>query len=112
MSYDALAKRIAELRAAASPGPWRVGDHGQRVFDSNKRVVLSASEFEGGWMSNANLAAPAHEMAACVEALVRIESDHLARPGPPNCVGGDRHYESCPVSQARVALDALAKAML
>ncbi len=99
MSYKPLLKRIAELRAAAK----------------NKDCEWCR---EMGWGSctqhcapRAALHAPAHEMAACVEALVELLSkgsvDHQAVGADGN--SGNR---ACPVCNADAALNALAKVML
>ncbi len=89
MSYEPLLKRIAELRAAASL----------------ERPLCACGEDCLNGAANKALAAPAHEYAACVEALVeaqQLEELHHCMP--------EDHTEFCAKWSER--LDALAKVML
>jgi hypothetical protein len=82
MSYDALVQRLTELRETASPGPHHrgvrtdsiadlVNDDPQWGEEDGKPVGDLIAWFMGERReANAALAASAHEMAACCEALV------------------------------------------
>ncbi len=89
MSYDALLAKLRETVEAAGP--------------------LGINTSQG-----TTLAAPAHEMAACVEALVEME-DAVRRMAPghiPNPVAEYAHCEACKaLSTTKDALTALAAAM-
>ena len=113
--HASLLARIAELRAQASPGPLgvKLRDFDALLYDRDTDVI---AQFRDGSMkhkANAALAAPAHEMAACVEALVELGEQ---------CWGGDDGewegngwvspeltFEA--IRCARAPLDALAKAL-
>ncbi len=108
MSYNALTKRLTELRAAAStPTPSCTCDaddylHRPYCKQREARDVRERAYIDLDWP---------HEMAACVEALVELLSkgsvDHQAVGADGN--SGNR---ACPVCNARAALDALAKVLL
>ncbi len=118
MSYEPLLKRIAELEATANQVVDTAASEGQQITQYTDRFKARAA-----------LAAPAHEYAACVEALV----GRLPINGRGECfmcsLGNEpdeemRHYDHinnedesyCLQSEiyddARDALDALAKVML
>ncbi len=139
MSYELLLKRIAERRAAASPGPWTLEDgfNHDGVIYGGEGYSIGQFEFsaKGAHIANAALAVPAHEMAACVTALVEaapIIQALWGLTGVKRVEGGryeclfnchidarGMHSPSCPLvaigtgmpKRIDDALDALAKAM-
>ncbi len=87
--YEPLTKRIAELRKAAK---------------NAKRPDSTCICAEH--LALRKLAAPAHEMAACVEALVRAVNEF-----PDECSSPCPADPDCWLANARAALDALAKVL-
>ncbi len=119
MSYELLLERIAELRKAATPPPWKVdpedmmgpGSWGIHHPATMGQIFYVGDPYPRGDNSpveNCYLAAPAHEYAACVEALVAIvfDCEVALRDGGYDGVVPTIH------EQAERALDALAKVLL
>ncbi len=93
MSYEPLLKRIAELRKAAEP----IADIGSEQWADARRA-------------NKALAAPAHEMAACVTALE--EATSLMQVAVDNTYVSSLGEFERTITHMTDALDALAKVML
>jgi hypothetical protein len=126
MSYDALVQRLTELRETASPGPHHrgvrtdsiadlVNDDPQWGEEDGKPVGDLIAWFMGERReANAALAASAHEMAACCEALVTMH-DAVRRMTPGHVANPETEFAYCDgckaMSDAESALAELAKAL-
>ena len=130
MSYGALLAELQKRREAASPPPWHTsGYDAGPVFGTS--LVIQDKDAEIAWFdedaelpgtdevypvphaANAALAAPAHEMAACVEALVEVldGEDTECRLDHHGRCQAHRMEKDCSVLIARTRLTALAAAM-
>ena len=117
MSDEPLLKRLTELRAAASPGPWKtdfVPEYTARLYGQHDVAVAnfgSVGSDRRKRHANAALAAPSHEYVACVEALIRMREVYY--------VAADAHDDGCTSVHTEAgtcdcgtdALDTLAKAL-
>ena len=116
MNYDALLAELQKRRAAATPPPWTWNQtqyvHGP-LSELESHVILVAPTGNRTADDDAALATPAHEMAACVEALVEVldGEDTECRLDHHGRCQAHRMEKDCSVLIARTRLTALAAAM-